>query len=1149
MSNPSKMMKWMTLSLALTGALSACTQSQEYETLYKERVHSKDELDTTSEFLYAPSVLESLRTTDASRPNWLGEGKIVKFRFKEDAIEVIQVESDERFRDNDLNNKPVMRIPVQHIEYRCKENSAKECSNAEEENDEINWTQKSKFKPDFNGLDVKEVNFLPIELDNLFGNCHTPVGQELIGYRLENDALNIEIERTFKTSVNCASSWDLSDWSFKTRYFYSFVRLEKATSAKYQAVEYPRTDENTFGFFTTEQNRLSQDNRDEEAGVRTLMNRWNPDRKELVYHLTENFEKPEHAAIKKATIESVEAINRAFQEAGTDMHIVLKSGKGLRQGDLRHNFIVMVEDPVAAGLLGYGPSLANPRTGEIVYGRTVMYLGTIKSTVRNTYDEIIEELAAAPAEGEDAGDEGAGGQNGHAALKGLASKLDLTRLKAKAAGMIAAKSNAKTIKAPQFSEPQPAIAGPQLGGMEPHATQISKKAVREASRSIRNYRANAVKPENIKDRIGILSKYNITPAEAANIHDAVAKALGKELKDLPRRPWAELTDDEKNKVIEVLVPYVWTPTLVHELGHNMGLRHNFAGSEDKANFYTAEELHQHGMEENAKYSSIMDYSYRTLNELHMMGKYDVAALRFGYTRKVETADGQLVSVATTLKDLTKQTPLKRYEYCTDEHVGINAGCKRFDEGTNMTEIAQHLIQSYEEQYKLRNFRNGRRDFSIRNDVSYAARLDMTFFGLRTFFETADRIATTYGIPADHPIWKSDEFLADLDRAVTLGEEFMLKVIRTPDITCALALTENPNQVVDVVPLAQIDSGISCFHSKVQSLLAEYGLVAVAQGGKSFQSREDNDSDNPYADQIDLRGIWMDKVLATKYLVQRHLDVSLFDGARGVYADSRPGSAAKLMDLMNSILMDDLQGEVTFTAQDGSQFSVEIPYGLASTHRVPEPSTPSLAMFLDLPADSTEFSRIMAGTVLPQLKLKQPVESMGHAIAENFRAFKRIEGTGYSPQDFRVITLGKQRRFVLKGESSAGDLMDHTAVLRILEAANKRGTKEEHERLASLIAEAKKREKKKQTEGVPNGDAEAGKNAPKEEPSLKVTPEEERALELGSAVLERYAQGGFKSSQHYGHMLDILSDIEDSMDEKQSKLEKLLELTMKTESEK
>jgi hypothetical protein len=91
------------------------------------------------------------------------------------------------------------------------------------------------------------------------------------------------------------------------------------------------------------------------------------------------FNKPENRVAKAATIEGVKRINEALAKAGSKNHIVLhEPSDQVAAGDIRHSMIVMVEDPVSSGVIGYGPSVANPLTGEIVSARTVMYLGTSK---------------------------------------------------------------------------------------------------------------------------------------------------------------------------------------------------------------------------------------------------------------------------------------------------------------------------------------------------------------------------------------------------------------------------------------------------------------------------------------------------------------------------------------------------------------------------------------------------------------------------------------------------------------------------------------------------------------------------------------------------------------------------------------------------
>ena len=62
--------------------------------------------------------------------------------------------------------------------------------------------------------------------------------------------------------------------------------------------------------------------------------------------------------------------------------------------------MILVTDPQASGVIGYGPSVANPNTGEILNARTVMYYGTIQKFVSRAYDELVEEVVRNAQAGE-----------------------------------------------------------------------------------------------------------------------------------------------------------------------------------------------------------------------------------------------------------------------------------------------------------------------------------------------------------------------------------------------------------------------------------------------------------------------------------------------------------------------------------------------------------------------------------------------------------------------------------------------------------------------------------------------------------------------------------------------------------------------------
>ena len=127
--------------------------------------------------------------------------------------------------------------------------------------------------------------------------------------------------------------------------------------------------------------------------------------------------------------------------------------------------------------------------------------------------------------------------------------------------------------------------------------------------------------------------------------------------------------------------------VLHEMGHSFGLSHNFKCSADEKNYYSSlgdlQEsfpsanifIDEDGKEHLPQTSCVMDYlPVAEAAPLTVLGKYDLAVLKYLYWDQVESSAGELMSLNTP-QDASQQTSvlsrwsngegLKAYEHCSD----------------------------------------------------------------------------------------------------------------------------------------------------------------------------------------------------------------------------------------------------------------------------------------------------------------------------------------------------------------------------------------------------------------------------------------------------------------------------------------------------
>lgn len=1049
--------------------LAGCTKEKPYKALPKGTEglvqEAKSIIDTKADYLYVASTVESDRKAGSSRPHWMADSKRVRLVFAEKELKVIEPELDDRFGSNPVNDKLVLTIPIEHIDYKCAEDDFGKCLQKEEENKDIKWDKKRYFVMKGEELALQQLSFLPLEIEKFFGSkCTEEVRSEFVKAEILPDAINLILEKTFQDSCPNLLDFDTpSDLSFSVRYQHSFVKLDKVAAKDYQPIRYTRADEGNFGYFSTQQLKLDVDNNDVVGSEKYYFDRWDPKRKEIIYYLSAAFNKPEHASIKKATAEAVTAINDGFAKAGAATRVILKDPvPGMSSGDVRHNMIVLEEDPQAAGVIGYGPHASNPLTGEIVHAKTIMYLGTMKKYLKYNYDELVKEKLEQ--------------QQPAALAQGQPLKLDAA-LASRQAGHAHAHSSSAGIARMSLIAPIDIIDH-----------QIDVRKLKQYSLTSKTDRLLV---KEARDKMEFMSKNCFFPAEMVHLEGDIGAKVDQVLEEVGLKPWIELTEAEKEKVIATLLPFVWKPTLIHEIGHNLGLRHNFAGSEDKANFYTKEELAQMGVSRPAAYSSVMDYAYRTNNELRVMGKYDIAALRYAYAEKVETADGRMISLAELRKN--PSTELKAYGYCTDEHVSANPNCNRFDEGTNLLEIARHYVKAYHERYARANFRNDRRKFSMLGDIGQIGAIDNMMFELRLAYERYESIKNTFDLAPNAPEWENIEFLKELKQAALVAGQFFIDVVKTPDLLCAVSRADNPSNIIALLPIREFSKrAISCFDTDEIRLNPQY--VIVAEGGKSFQSRKDPKSDNPWADQIDVRGIYMDKLLATHYLFARELGSSLTDQ----YTENllhMPELQEPILDLISQVLTDEVSGTVSFRLASGSQVDLNVSYKLFdvndpnNSHKLPPVMDPVARFIFGLPNETTLFHQSFVRSVKGLMKsdLHSP---LANAVLNLIRVEPFLPHDG-RPTEYQAINIQNRPVFVHRDSALANLLVNNLQTVSLLGQLSE----EQQAKVLKAIAD----------------DKEDG-----------LSEVEKIAKSLGKDVIEKFQQGGFQQPGFYALMLQTLA---------------------------
>ncbi|PSW02677.1 zinc-dependent metalloprotease [Photobacterium lipolyticum] len=962
------MYKKLAIAALVSIALYGCgAEERSYDTLPRAQEQIvKSSLDTESLWLYMPSTGATPRYAATQRGFFQGTPKLVKLRFdKTNGIVAEEVDRDTIEPDKDsrytaiINQAPVLKIPGTFEQYRCAEDDYDECTNKEELNEDadLDWKETTHFTPDYAGVESLAVDTVDAwwTADNVEETAEPRVISSI--YDPKKGVLNIEVERTFTASPDDAYDFggNLEDLSFKTRFFYSMVQLDKLTSDDYQTVQYPGRDSSKFGFFNDEKEQRSLTG---EIGLQgqkfNLLHRFNPDKPSIDYYLSDSYFDKAGKFYLDITLETINQMNKTLAGTGVPPIKIVNPTKkaGVHTGDLRYNVLNLITDPVDNGLLGYGPSATNPLTGEIVHAHVNQYAGVIRSTSRRMWDELVMRYNRAEIERPDE--------------YKPEEPLDTANIPSETGASIA--DNRSSIFAsgtpiatqpvvshePRFINGKPQWLSPEQqeeNSFSKSAAHYTEQLDKMAAQNMyaEEFMWVSTKSKGLIKGIDYLAGKYFDNTELDNSASDYADKANKKLKS-----WTQLSKDQQQEVSDAITEHMFKSTLVHEFGHNLGLRHNFMGSMDKANFYQDDEVSKLGYDKMPAYSSVMDYGASIFDELPTYGKYDIAALRYGYRRQVEvnSTDDTASSTFMSLENIDEKlrldhqayplgaidqlqktiavempgTALKDYRYCTDEHVISTTNCNRFDEGTNVLELTKFRIQKYWDNYDLINRRNGRDKFYDFRLHYYSFSLLQQFSEIRDVIEDLGRIdnflAQTKGSEDSYGSSVTDYYINFCSQssnkaknevcntfdASLLAANFFIDVLNKPDKVCEVEVsTTNDGIINSFIPLSDIwkrfgpnlqnktDLPLSCFDDDLVATMAQdYEPIKVLSETRDGRSLANMRANNPYqssANAVDLLGVWPDKLLAAQMLVKRS----------GYYYSSQDRSNMALIDISSPYL--------------------------------------------------------------------------------------------------------------------------------------------------------------------------------------------------------------------------------------------------------
>lgn len=508
-----------------------------------------------------------------------------------------------------------------------------------------------------------------IDLDELLiGNAQAFYGPLAGG--INSRLVQLSSVKAFPKNVEVSITAPGGGGRLKT-YHYSISQIEEDPEYK------PRVADERVGYFTTTYRDLGKF-RDDQVETRYI-NRWKLEKKEpnlklsppkepIIYYVEHTVPARYRRWVKEGTL----YWNKAFEKVGIRDAIEVyyqdkESGAHMDKDpeDVRYNFIRWLSNDIGTAI---GPSRAHPLTGKILDADIVLTDGWIRHFWYQS-NELAPNIA----------------------LEGMSPE-----------------TMAWLDRRPQW-DPRVRLAAPEK------RDQILRQRLTDvaARRGIAGYGGSAIAMSDatvantpelrdfvnmVQPRAGLCMATEglARDMEVAGLHMFVSGMLDDDaIADPPKD--GEKKDDKKDEKkedkpdrLDGIPEWFIGPALahltVHEVGHTLGLRHNFKASSQ----FTLKEINSEGMKGKPYVASVMDYTPVNINtdeqavqgDYHMVGigTYDEWAIEYGYG----TGD---------TKEVLKRVSEPGHMYLTDEDTaGPDPLGRRYDFAADPLSYAQGLMK-------------------------------------------------------------------------------------------------------------------------------------------------------------------------------------------------------------------------------------------------------------------------------------------------------------------------------------------------------------------------------------------------------------------------------------------------------------------------